>query len=231
MTFSAPGLQQLHEKIYYFPNFVSKEDVAKINTSIDEEQSLKHPFEQMNFGTTPQIMELFPVWEKVSELLAPDYVVHPLLTCLHFKEGAEMLPHCDSPGEGNHEDLTLPDVWSTCCLLEFGVITYFGDFTGGEVYYPNQDITIAVQPGDLVIHGALEDYSHGVKKVLSGSRFAYSNFCLRADKNPGTFYNYKSEEYCELLKDKTPENVSKWLLPLKLNENIIVLDNEPQKYI
>lgn len=229
MTLNAPGLQKLDEKLYYFPNFLSKEEVAYINGKIDEEQSLQHPFEEMKFGTTGSIPELFPVWEKVSEVLAPDYVIHPLLNLLHFKEGASMEPHCDSPGEGNHEELTMPDMWSTCCLLEFGVVVYFGEFTGGEVYYPNQNITIPVQPGDLVIHGALDDYSHGVKEVTSGSRFAYSNFSLRADKNPGTFYNYGSDEYKEKTQDLEFVR-SKWQTPLIDNPLRIVLSEDRKKY-
>jgi hypothetical protein len=229
MTFSAAGLQKLDEKLFYFPNFISEEDVRLINEKIKETESIKHPFEEMRFGTTPSIPELFPVWEKVSELIAPDYVIHPLLNLLHFKEGASMDPHCDSPGEGNHEELTMPDMWSTCCLLSYGVCVYFGEYTGGEVYYPNQNITIPVKPGDLVIHGALEDYSHGVKEVTSGSRYTYSNFALRADKNPGTFYNYGTEEYKEKTKN-LDYLVSSWQTPLIDNPLRIVLSEDRQKY-
>jgi len=229
MIRNIPGLQKLDEKLYYFPNFLTKEEVDFINSSIKEDKSIKHPFEELNYGTTATVPELFPVWEKISEVLAPDYVIHPLLNLLHFKEGASMEPHCDSPGEGNHEELTLPDKWSTCCLLTFGVVVYFGEFKGGEVYYPNQNITIEVQPGDLVIHGALDDYMHGVKPVKYGSRFAYSNFALRADKNPGTFYNYGSKEYKEKTKDlKYVRSI--WQQPLVENENLVVIDNNKIKY-
>ena len=227
MTISHPNLQRLDEKLYYIPNFISKEEVDFVNKVLKENEhmSVKHPFGEMDYGVTVGMPEVFPIWEKVSELLAPQYVVHPLLSMLHYKEGAHMDPHWDSPGEGNHEDLTLPDVWSTCCILEFGVCVYFGEFTGGEVFYPKQDIVLAVQPGDLVIHGALEDYAHGVKPVLSGSRYTYSNFCLEASKNPGTFYNYGTEEY--KLQTKDLDSLTKiWTGPLKANDQIVVLEGE-----
>lgn len=227
MTISHPNLQRLDEKLYYIPNFISKEKVDYINKLLKEreDKSTKHPFAELNYGVTAAIPELFPIWEQISELLAPQYVVHPLLSMLHYKEGASMEPHWDSPGEGNHEDLTLPDVWSTCCLLEFGVVLYFGEFTGGEVIYPKQDRVVSVQPGDLVIHGALEDYAHGVKPVLSGSRYAYSNFCLEASKNPGTFYNYGTKEYKLQIEDRSRlEEI--WMNPLVENDQIVILEEE-----
>ena len=155
---------------------------------------------------------MFTIWEKLSDVLYPTHVMHPQLQVLHFKEGGSMQPHWDSPGEGHHDDLTLPDTWSTCCVLDYGVCVYFGDYTGGEVYYPKLEIEIAVEPGDLVIHGALQDYEHGVNVVTSGTRYTYSNFALKTEKNPGTFPNYKTDEYYSCT--KTQEDRTKvWCSP------------------
>jgi hypothetical protein len=222
-----PNIIKLDEKIFLYRNFIAPEKVQQINTIMraEEQTSMKHFFEETQFGLTPMIPELHEVWEQISELLYPEYVIHPLLAMLHFKEGREMLPHCDSPGEDMDEELTVPDVWGTCCLLSWGAITYFGDFTGGEVYYPNQNVEIAVQPGDLVIHGAHDDCMHGVRKVTSGNRYAFSTFSLRADKNPGSFYNYKTPEYYEHSKKLTS-----WLLPLKENENSLKMELPGAQY-
>jgi hypothetical protein len=214
-----PNIIKLDEKIFLYKNFISQEKVSEMNDHISKKVSLTHYFEEIEFGLKQATFELHEIWEAISELLYPEYVIHPILGLLHFKEGKEMLPHCDSPGEGNHEALTLPDLWTTCCLLSWGAIVYFGDFTGGEVYYPKQGIEIAVEPGDLVIHGALDDCLHGVKKVLSGNRYAFSTFSLAADKNPGTFHNYKTPEYYEDIK-----NLMTWLTPLKPNENILKIE-------
>jgi len=220
-----PNIVKLDEKIFLYKNFIPQDKVKQINEILDAQQSMSHYFEEIQFGVTEAQFDLFPVWEAISELLYPEYVIHPLLSTLHFKEGKEMLPHCDSPGEDHTEDLTVPDIWSTCCLLSWGAIVYFGDFTGGEVYYPNQNVEISVQPGDLVIHGALADCMHGVKKVTSGNRYAFSTFSLAADKNPGTFYNYKTPEYYEAIKD-----LPSWLTPLKENDLSVKIQLPGTKY-
>lgn len=63
----------------------------------------------------------------------------------------------------------------------------------------NEGNELRIKPGrgDLVIHGSHDDYAHGVDPVLSGTRFAFSNFVLPTTANPGTFYSYKSDEYNE----------------------------------
>jgi hypothetical protein len=101
-------------------------------------------------------------------------------------------------------------------VLDYGVCVYFGEYTGGEVYYPNQNIEISVKPGDLLIHGALKEYEHGVKEITSGVRYSYSNFALPLDKNPGTFPIYKSEEY-DRLTSNTKDLVNIWAAPQKQN--------------
>lgn len=214
-----PNLIQLSDKIFWYKNFIDQETVNKINEIANNKSKGNHWFEEIQFQVTPEILELKEIWDKVSEFLQPTHVVHPLLSMISFAPGAEMLPHCDSPGEGHDDDLTVPDVWSTCCLLEYGVCIYFGDFTGGEVYYPNQDVTIPVQPGDLVIHGALSDCMHGVKPVETGLRYTFTNFALKPEKNPGTFYNFGTPEYEEHVKDLTS-----WLMPLKNNDKSVQLD-------
>jgi hypothetical protein len=214
-----PNLTQLAEKVFIYKDFLTKEEVSLINDIVKDMTFGDHWFEEIEFKVTPAIPELLDVWKKVSAFLQPTHVIHPLLSMIYFGEGKQMLPHCDSPGEGHEDDLTVPDVWSTCCLLDYGVITYFGEFTGGELYYPNQDLTVEVKPGDLVIHGAHSDYMHGVKPVTSGMRFAFSNFSLKADKNPGTFPNYGTPEYEEAVKD-----ITKWLMPIKENERSVKLD-------
>jgi hypothetical protein len=211
-----PNLIKLDEKIFWYKNFLSKEEVDRINNIVKDTSLGDHWFEEIEFKVTPTIPELMDTWNKVSEFLQPTHVIHPLLSMIYFGEGKQMLPHCDSPGEDHAEELTVPDVWSTCCLLDYGVITYFGEFTGGELYYPNQDIVIPVQPGDLVIHGALKSHSHGVKPVTSGMRYAYSNFSVKAEKNPGTFYNYGTPE-----NEARQKDFHDWCNPLIENEKSV----------
>ena len=186
---------------------------------------------------SPPLKAIHPLWEKASELLYPEYVMHPqgnvLIITPEMNEG--MFTHSDSPGKGECHRLSQVDVWKTCCELDFGLVGYFGDFEGGEIFYVNikQDgtrsdavreeerLTIKPERGDLVIHGAFSPHAHGVLPVSSGKRYAFSNFVLKAEYNPGTFYNYKTPEYYEQIKDKDTLDlkafVDIWMRPLKEN--------------
>lgn len=221
-----PNIIKVADGIFWYKNFLSKEVVDEINAITASKQVKPHYFDEIDFETTEAMPELFPIWEKVSEFISPDLVVHPLLNMIYYATDVEMQPHCDSPGEGMTEKLTVPDVWGTCCILSHGVIVYFGDFTGGELYYPNQNVEIAVQPGDLVIHGALAEHMHGVRKVSSGRRYAYSNFALKPEKNPGSFYNYGTKEYLEVSKE-----LDRWSLPLFANKDSVQLEQKEGHYL
>jgi hypothetical protein len=186
---------------------------------------------------SPPLQPIHQLWEKASELLYPEYVMHPqanvLIITPEMNEG--MFTHSDSPGKGECHRLSQVDVWKTCCELDYGLVGYFGDFEGGEIFYVNIDkngkkadavsednrLTIKPERGDLVIHGAFSPHAHGVKPVTSGKRYAFSNFVLKAEDNPGTFYNYKTPEYYEQIKDKDKltlrEFVNIWMQPLKEN--------------
>lgn len=186
---------------------------------------------------SPPLKAIHPLWEKASDLIYPEYVMHPqanvLIITPEMNEG--MFTHSDSPGKGECHRLSQVDVWKTCCELDFGLVAYFGDFEGGEIFYVNIDkdghrtdgigpencLSIKPERGDLVIHGAFAPHAHGVKPVTSGKRYAFSNFVLKAEDNPGTFYNYKTPEYYEQIKDKDTQSlkdfVGTWMKPLKEN--------------
>lgn len=227
--------------IFIFKKFINDELIKSIENflnSEEEKEILKSPsnlinwYEDKSTALPPRLIE---VWETVSELLAPDWVIHPSAAILKTKPGDNgMFIHSDSPGKGQCHLLSQNDTYSTCCELDYGVVVYFGDFEGGEIFYPdiNPDGTkknawqlinnpecfeYKPEKGDLVIHCAFDPYSHGVREIKSGIRYAYSNFCLKSADNPGTFYNYGTEKYYEQIGDKSESFIKKWLEPLKVN--------------
>lgn len=206
-----PNIVNMAKGVWLYKGFYSPEEVKRINSIIEsKELEYDNPyFDNIEFKATSLVPELKEVWDRISDLIYPEYVIHPMLSMLRYDVGTIMVPHCDSPGEDHADELTVPDLWGTCHLLSWGICAYFGEFTGGEVEYPNQNLVVDVQPGDLVIHGALAENLHGVKEVKSGVRYCYSTFSLPAEKNPGSFYNYKTPEYYESIKD-----LDKWMQPL-----------------
>lgn len=60
------------------------------------------------------------------------------------------------------------------------VLYYNDDFEGGELTFPNCDVSIKPKPGMLVMFPCTELYGHGVKEILSGERYISAHFWTRA---------------------------------------------------
>lgn len=223
--------------IFLFKNIIKPELIEKIENNLKGKENPIYEDTLISWYSekiTPSVDGVFEVWEQISEILGPTWVMHPQNNLLAVKPGDNgMFTHSDSPGKNQCHLLSQVDTWGTCCLLDYGIVAYFGDFEGGEIFYPmiNPDGTVKEvgndkpgecleykpEKGDLVIHSAFEPYSHGVREVTSGVRYAFANFSLKAVDNPGTFYNYGTPEYYEQVGEKTPEDIIRWSVVLKEN--------------
>lgn len=240
MFWENKNLTKITDGVWVYKNFVSKEKIEEIESIMDkykhnstgshEEGGTFYEEMQLNWyqdKITPLIPELYPIWQDLNKFLAPDYCAHPQLSMLIQREDDEMFIHADSPGEGMEENLTVTDLWNTCCILSYGAVIYFGKFEGGEVFYPHinsdgvfegnripfeegRELRYQPEAGDLVIHGALSDHAHGTKPVTSGYRYAYSNFVMRVSKAPGTFPLYNTKENDE----RWEKGPSEWMTPI-----------------
>lgn len=234
MFYDNPNVEKIGHKVYIYRNFVSPENMEKINSVIKTRNvddlrtdSSSHTIDWYYDKFTEPITELYEVWKDLNDLLLPEYCVHPCLTLISTKEGDEMYAHADSPGEDMEEELIASDVWNTCCVIHYGAIVYFGEFEGGEVYYPNLDsegnfvggakpladgneFRVKPNAGDLIIHGAHTDTYHGVKTITSGVRYAFSNFVLPVEKNPGTFPVCGTKEN----EERWNKGWNEWLKPI-----------------
>jgi len=65
-----------------------------------------------------------------------------------------------------HRDDANPDY--SGFYKEWGAVIYLTDFEGGELYYPDQDITCKPNAGDIVIHRS--DLPHGTNINLTDNR-------------------------------------------------------------
>ena len=239
-----PNIEQLAPKLFIYRNFINGDLLNKINSILEkhiDDPIVEHNLDWYHDRLTTIIPEMHEVWEKASELIYPELSMHPQLSLIKAKVGdSGMYYHSDAPGKP-HEDcgpicgtceiasksLISRDMWNTCCRLHYGLIVYFGDFEGGEVFYPNlnknaeyignfipftnnEELCVKPNNGDLIIHGAHSDYCHGTKEITSGMRFAFSNFVLPSHVNPGTFYNYKTPEYENQIKYIKEDPRTRW---------------------
>lgn len=248
-----PDCIKLADKVFVFKKILNPELVKQITEEMDS-RSFKgsYPYEETVVEwyydkVTPIPNGLLNIWEQISELIYPEYIIHPSTNLLAVRPGDNgMFCHTDSPGRGCELMLTQPDVWSTCCIIDWGVVGYFGEFEGGAVYYPkiwpdgtvksdtdqmNQDLPCleyTPEPGDVVIHGSCSPYDHGVREVTSGTRYAFSNFSLKREENPGSFYTYRTPEYFEVLGNRTFDDLHKWMTPLFESETVKRIRNEKE---
>lgn len=214
---------KLAEGIYVFKKAIDQKNIDIINNIMSNlvendntKEAMDHNVNWYRGKTTPAIPELLPIWEKCSELIFPEYVIHPNLALQVIRKGQDMFVHTDSPGRDNDEMLKSVDMWSTCCVIDYGMVAYFGKWEGGEIFYPNisdengnKPLIYNPEPGDVVIHKSVYPFEHGVKEVTDGIRYAFSNFMVKSEENPGTFYNYKTDAY-----NKSISDLNLWIRPL-----------------
>lgn len=238
MFYDRPDCTKITDGIYVFKKYVPKEmcdRYVKILDSFSEDlfNQEVNAVEWYDDKMSPPVPGIIDLWEHVSEILYPDYVINPQCQVITTRVGHEgMFLHADNPGKDKAHELTQPDSYGTCSLIDYGVVTYLSEFEGGEVYYPaffadatlkpNADIEGAPgeliykpEPGDVVIHGAEAPFFHGTKEVTSGVRYAFSCFATKTSDAPGTFYNYKSKEYLENIPDRSEQSIKNWMFPRK----------------
>lgn len=67
--------------------------------------------------------------------------------------------------------------------LALGIVIYLNDdFEGGEIYYPNQELSYKPKPKSMIIHPATEEYTHGVSEVNGNTRYCLAFFATKFKK-------------------------------------------------
>lgn len=198
-----PNFIKIDEEIYVWEDFLSKEETKMffdMADSITEEEWTRHvnPNEFWNGKASTNKKEVYQICNRINKVLEPEYVIAPSAVFVRTPIGQGMYVHKDR-GEEGYEDV-LND-FGTCTCIDYGALVYFGDWEGGELFYPNRNIEFKPKPGSLIIHGAGEDYAHGVKPVISGKRFLYTNFVFSSDEeyiNPFTGLKITGPLYVDL---------------------------------
>ena len=80
------------------------------------------------------------------------------ITIKAWNEGQSMGPHFD--GQDGNKDLA------------FSLVAYVNDdYEGGEISFPNHNITIKPKAGSVIMFPSQEPYIHEVKPITSGTRY------------------------------------------------------------
>ena len=121
----------------------------------------------------PDIFDLINKYVyKMADAIASAYNVEvssrpPVL--IRWLPGNVQSPHADKQlNDGSPNPFPTYDLNS--------VIYWNDDFTGGQIYYPQHDIEVAIKPGIAVAHPGDINYLHGVKEIISGERWTTPSF-------------------------------------------------------
>ena len=175
-----PGVIKLAEDIFLYKNFISKEEALFLHKKCMEYpdetwNSVVNLIEWYNGKNTISVDEAKPLLEKIKDLVKDTHTPTPSLSFTRMFTGDDMHVHTDTCGE---EEATANDDFGTCAITEYGVVLYLNDcFNGGDIYYP--DLNLSYQPvaGDLIIHNAMIE--HGVNKITEGVRYTYATFLIK----------------------------------------------------
>ena len=168
-------------KIFYVPNFMP-EDVAKSIT----EYAKTHTLEFSDFGNSeqeftvhtyheiekndPELILLMQEWAlKVYDFVKNTYGGE-------FEDFYGPKTHIAKfvPGSGMHEH------YDTGRPKDIATLVYLNDdYVGGDIYFPDYDMSFKPKPGDLLCFPDNEDYVHGVKPILDGIRYTTPRWFTR----------------------------------------------------
>jgi len=188
---------QSPKNIHILRNFIEKEDVTTISSfakTITEWANDKEENEYAEDGTctynaaywnnrqcsstilkriNPEIYALIDHYiDKMAQTINSLYncrVSNRPPCIIRWFPGIEQRPHADKQmNDGSPNPFPTYDINS--------LFYWNDDFEGGELYYPQHDITIKPEPGLAVFHPGDIHYLHGVKMVTSGERYTTPAF-------------------------------------------------------
>lgn len=89
---------------------------------------------------------------------------------LHYGVGGHYIPHVDA--ETLFKDDIGLDLWEKTLDRDLSVVYFLNDdFSGGELVFPQLELSIRPQPGTLVCFPSDHNFIHGVNPVTSGHRY------------------------------------------------------------
>lgn len=224
---------KIGDEVYLFKNYISADMAnryANILNTLEEKDFLVSDsgISWYDSRVSRFIPEALDLWESLSDLVYPDYFLGPKAQFMRSIPGQEgMYVHRDSPGKEHAQEVNVDDPYGTCHSIDYGMVAYLGEFTGGEIYYPylapdgtknlngwsENCFIFKPEQGDIVIHGSGELQTHGTYPVTSGTRYAFNCFLSNSiDADSAKYFKYKSENYFKQIGDRSKTSVKNWLL-------------------
>jgi hypothetical protein len=166
------NINKIHDDIYEIEDFITQLEVDSILKFLESGEwgNLKDNLTWDNriMKIEPYPKEFRDIGERISKLFSSYAKINSIVNIQRFEVGGKMGLHKDKMPYNN---------------VKYGTVCYLNDnYEGGEIYYPDLDISVKPKARSILIHGG--DINHEVKEVLSGSdRYFLSTFVHADDSN------------------------------------------------
>jgi len=180
-------INEIYPNIFEFTDFIEAEDAKKIMNRLLSLKEFDWELNNIKANSTFK--------NKLIDTLAHESFVDDKNILFKYKEKAEKLfkqSHMDGfnyrfiggseitrifdKGVPVHHDSGDGPVDK----VSYGMIYYLNsDYDGGELFYPNLGLSIKPKANSLLIHPGAKEYEHGVKDVISGTRYCITLFAER----------------------------------------------------
>lgn len=114
------------------------------------------------------------------------FLVHPI--------GSMMHPHVDIVGYIQEEGVNVPDYLNKWSGHLSSVIYLNDDYSGGELYFPDHNLSIKPEAGDYITWPGNRWYQHGVNEVKDGVRYTLSIWARFEEAYGQEMFSYGQEK-------------------------------------
>ena len=183
---SFPNLDEIGDEVYIYKGFLSKEEVNKyLKIILDQKEwtdgsKFNKPtieaFGNDVFGDIIKKIQDNIALENMFVEFTPG--ISKMKQGKGMDEHSDDCPYCWNNRKNKSTQINMGDKESKRCVL-YGLVVYFSEFSGGEIYYPQQSLSFSPEPGDLVMHSTKLYCEHGVKPVIDGTRYSLAPYIVQ----------------------------------------------------
>jgi len=184
----------LDENIYYIENVLSPETLAILDKDYRDQESwtTKNIGKNHWFNNVKNCSrESNYVLDELRDVIRKEVDTKEMV--INFNNNlARFIPNDSNDMAMNyHHDDTQPHTLT-------GLVFYLNDdYEGGEIHYKEKDILWKPIKNSIVVHSASEEYTHGVKSIITGERYMLTMFGYERDwweNDRGSFNKHLGNE-------------------------------------
>jgi hypothetical protein len=169
---------KMSDEVWYFEDAIDECDEV-LDSITDWKQNVNQEYAENGYIRTKEYLDITD--NAIFKCLDVWYKNHLNLNPSKYKvaRNTYLTKRGPGPGYGPHTDFAaMPD--GTYEQVTATILGYLCDeegFEGGEIYFPDYDVTIKPKKGSVIIFG--DKVRHGVNDVLSGNRAISSTFLIK----------------------------------------------------